>query len=403
MKTMVNNKLLVSLVAIIAVFAMIANVAAFADITSVQVDDIEGLSGDSLAIFAGQTVPVRITFDATDNASDVRIKVWISGDKSYSASTERFDVIDGKVYTRTVPVQVPYDIDPSEDFSLEVIVESRNDGIADQVSVDLSVQRESYLVEILDAFMDTKVEAGSNLAVDIVLKNRGMHLAEDTFVTVKIPALGIEKRSYFGDLSPVDQADPDKEDAAERRMLVSIPSNAPAGVYSVEIEAYNSDAVSTISKKVAIVGASESSMVVSPTNSKTFAAGSEGSYSITLVNAGDKVRVYELVFETASGLSLSTDEPVIAVPAGSSKTVTVEASAEKAGTYNFAVNVYSNGELVNKENYVAQVQGSKVSAGNATVVLTVILAIIFVVLLIVLIVLLTRKPEKTEDFGESYY
>ena len=33
----------------------------------------------------------------------------------------------------------------------------------------------------------------------------------------------------------------------------------------------------------------------------------------------------------------------------------------------------------------------------------IILAIIFVVLLIVLIVLLTRKPEKAEEFEESYY
>ena len=67
------------------------------------------------------------------------------------------------------------------------------------------------------------------------------------------------------------------------------------------------------------------------------------------------------------------------------------------------MNVHSDGELVKKQNFVANVEGKAATAGNAAVVLTIILAIIFIVLLIVLIVLLTRKPEKTEDFGESYY
>ena len=96
------------------------------------------------------------------------------------------------------------------------------------------------------------------------------------------------------------------------------------------------------------------------------------------------------------------DEPVIAVPAGNSKAIKYDVSAAKAGTYTFTANIYSSGNLVKTETFTANVQGTGI-AGNATVLLTVVLAIIFVVLLVVLIVLLTRKPEKKEDFGESYY
>jgi preprotein translocase subunit SecG len=63
--------------------------------------------------------------------------------------------------------------------------------------------------------------------------------------------------------------------------------------------------------------------------------------------------------------------------------------------------VNSGDELVDKVIMNSIVTGPGF-AGNVAV-LTLVLAIIFVVLLVVLIVLLTRKPEKVEEFEESYY
>jgi len=381
----------------------------FATITNVEVNGIEetgALTGTvvNIGAFAGETLPVRITFNAVDNASDVRLKVWISGEKENIVSSERFDVIKGSTYSRLVSVPVPFDIDPEEEMRLYITIESRDGGLPTADIVRIKAQRESYLVEILDADMPADVKAGDNLAVNVVLKNRGRQFAEDTFVRAKIPALGIEAKSYFGDLSPVDQNDPDKEDSAERRVTLNIPRSAKAGVYVVELEAYNGDSITTLSKKVSIVGASGESSVVSKTASKTFGVNEKEKFSITLVNTGDKVRIYELVGESSSeDLDISVDDSVIVIPAGESKTVDVTAKALKAGKYTFAVNVISDGDLVKKEVFTATVEGDgKVSAGNTTVLLTVILAIVFVVLLVVLIVLLTRKPEKKE-FGESYY
>jgi hypothetical protein len=401
---MISMKNLVSLVAVFALLMVsVSSVSAFADIRSVEVSGIQALgSGSAVASFAGDTIPVLVVFNATADASDVRVKAWVSGNREYSVSSDRFDVIKGNMYSKLMAVQVPYDVDPSESFRLEVEIESRNDGVGDSATINVTVQRESYKVEVLDVSMDNKAKAGDNLLLDIVLKNRGRQLAEDTFVTVSIPALGVEERSYFGDLSAVDQSDPDKEDAVERRMSVAVPSNAREGIYSVEITAFNADSQETVTKKVAIVGASEDSMVVSSGKSKSFAVGETGSYSVTIVNSGSKIALYELSFETPSGLVASSDESVIAVPAGSSKTVKFDVSAQKAGNYNFAVNVNSNGNLVSRESYTAVVEGTNFAA-NATVILTVVLAIIFVVLLVVLIVLLTKKPQKTEEFGESYY
>jgi len=402
---METKKLLVSFVTVLALAIMsVASASAFGYITSVEVNGVEALHGAEIADFAGQTLPVRVIFQAYEDASDVRIKAWISGEKEYAVSTDRFDVIANKMYSRLLSVELPSKIDPSEDLKLVVLVESRNGGIADTAEIKLTAQRESYEIKVLDVAMNSEVKAGSNLVLDVVLKNTGRKLAEDTFVKARIPALGIETKAYFGDLSAVDQANPDKEDAVQRRMFLSIPSNAPTGVYVVELEAYNDDSSSLVTKKVAITGSTgETSQVVSSTNSRTFAAGEKAGYSLTLVNTGNSIRVYELVPETPSDLTLNLGDSVVAVPAGESKTVSFDVVAAKQGRYAFAMNVYTDNELVKRYNFMATVEGSAGKFANTTVLLTVVLAIIFVVLLVVLIVLLTRKPEKSEEFGESYY
>ena len=114
-------------------------------------------------------------------------------------------------------------------------------------------------------------------------------------------------------------------------------------------------------------------------------------------------KLYELFVVEASALDVEIEDAIVAVPAGSSRTVRLTAMATEKGHYEFSVNVHSDGELIKREGFTANVEGRSAVAGSAAVLLTVVLAIIFVVLLIVLIVLLTRKPEKTEDLGESYY
>jgi hypothetical protein len=398
------QKILVSLVAIFALaISLIASVSASGWVNV----EVSGTDYSDLAVFAGQTLPVRVIFSSYIDESDVRVKAWISGEQEYAVSTERFDMVEGKVYSKLVSVQVPSNIDPSEDLKLEVLVESRNNGEIAREAISLSAQRGSYEVELLDVDMASEVRTGTSLPIDIVLKNRGYHFAEDTFVKVKIPALGIEQKAYFGDLSPVDQSNPDKEDAAEKRIVLSIPSNAPTGLYLVELTVYNADSSSVMTKKVSIVGgSSENSIFVTSANSKTFAVGSKAGYSMTLVNSGDKIRVYELVAEAPNALTVSLDESTVIVPAGASKTVNFGVVASREGEYNFAINVYSDNELTKSNSFLANVdnKGAKGSSGNATLVLTIVLAIIFIVLLVVLIVLLTRKPEnKVEEFGESYY
>lgn len=398
---------LVTVLAFAMLFAGFAS--ASGSITSVEVNGIDIASGGTVATFAGETIPLKVVYTPTSDETDVIMNVWLAGSSGRIASTERFQTFAGKPYVKVFSVPVPFAIDPTEDLSLEITVESST-GISATRHIVLSAQRESYITEILDVNMETTVKAGANMPVDIVLKNRGYNLAEDTFVKVTIPALGVNERAYFGDLAPTDRPNDlvtnsrDLDNSAERRLFVSIPANAPAGVYDVIVESYNADSSTTTQKKIAVVASTAENSIVSPISTRTFAPGEKVAYSTTLVNSGDKVALYEIVLSSSSGLTVNTDEPVFAVPAGNGKTIKYEVSAQNAGKYTFTANIYSSGVLVKTETFTANVEGSSKSvAGNATVLLTVVLAIIFVVLLVVLIVLLTRKPEKKEEFGESYY
>lgn len=416
---MTSRNVLAGIVAIFALFVLASSVSAAVQVdedgavtvTSFELNGVEVLDDAVLADFSGSSVPVTVQFLADnlagDVSEDVRVKAWISGDKSNSYVSERFDVLEGRTYTRAFNVPFPFDLDEEVDdeFVLNVLIESNNDGDLARIRADVTIQRQSYLVEILDVDMGTEVTAGEYLTVDVVLKNRGRQLAEDSFVEVSIPSLGVSDRGYLGDLSAVDQTDPDREDANERRLYLKVPSNTPAGLYVVEVNAFNDDSATTLQKKVVVRSAAEDTLVVSPVHSKSFSTGETGRYQLTLVNSGSKIQVYELIAEPSSGLDLEVSESVVAVPAGSSRTITFEASSVEEGKYSFDVVVNSGAQIVGAEEFTANVEGSSFggTTGNATVVLTVILAIIFVVLLVVLIVLLTRKPERTEDLSESYY
>lgn len=404
---MVHMKNTVYLVTLIALAVLIAGtVSATTDFVNINSVEVNGVSNASIASFAGSTIPVKVVFTATTDASDTVASVWIAGHKADTAvETKKFPVINGSTYTEFFSVRVPFDIDPTESLRLEILIDSNKGSVYNAQAINLAAQRESYVIEILNVNMDTKVKAGESLTMNVVLKNRGYEMSSDTFVKATVPALGIESTAYFGDLSAVDKTNPDKEDAGERSLALRIPANTPAGVYAVEIEAFNDESVSTMTKKVAVVGAGDDSQVIPSSTAKTFAVGEKATYLMTLVNSGNKIRVYNVVVDAPTGLTVNTEDSIVAIPAGSSKTVKLEAVADKAGEYNFAVDVNADGALVKTQSYTAKVEGTSSfvgSTGNTTLVLTVVLAIVFVVLLVVLIVLLTRKPKK-EEFGESYY
>lgn len=403
---MESKNILVSFIALFAMALVVASSVSalnFASIQKVELNGIElfqQLGNNVNGVFAGETVPVRVTFKALAPQEDVHVFVRLRGGSGFSDQTERFDVDAGVTYSKLLNVRIPANIDPREDLKMIVSVESdHNPGSAWELF--LNAQRESYVVEILSAEGPEQVRAGQILPLDVVLKNRGRQEAEDTYVRASIPELGVSTVSYFADLSATDGDDDDDQDSAIRRLNLAIPSSAKAGVYTIQLEAFNGDSSTVRTKRVVVTGGSED-RVISSSSSQTFAAGEERTYTVTLVNAGNTVKVYDVAVDAPSALDVRTSSNTVVVPAGSSKVVELHVTGSEQGSYTFSVSVTSDGALVTEEDLTANIEGTAAPV-NATVVLTVVLAIIFLVLVVVLIVLLTRKPQKTEEFGESYY
>lgn len=356
------------------------------------------------ALEAGNSLSVNVNFYAIKSVDDAKIRAWLSASgKDVTYISGRFDIIADSTYPKSFSLVLPSDVDLSKDVTLHIVIQTDNGD--DEITLTLNVQRESYNVEVLDVNVDQTVSAGSTIPVSVVLKNMGRHELEDVFITAKIDALGISKRVYASDITPQDnwEDDEETEDSVERTLFITIPEDAKSGVYTLEVTASSSDADASVSRSLVVSGEVASSDVLTTTVSKTVAKGEEAVYDLVIVNSGSKMQLYTISAEAPTGLTVSINEPLVSVPADSTRVVKVSAEAAKSGTYSFTVDVSANGNLVKKVSLGTNVEGGKVAGTNATVVLTVVLAVIFVVLVIVLIILLTRRPTKTEELGESYY
>ncbi len=400
-----NGKTIVGLfVAVLTLFVAVPAVSAFANIAYVETNSVPIYEGTHFAVDAGDSLNLRVVFNSIANASNVRVTARVLGEPGLYEATERFDVLSGRLYSKLLSLNLPADLDNiQESYILEVKVESQS-SVGDVQTSVFEIQRSNYALDFLSVDSNSQIQAGKVLPIEIVLKNRGRYDAEDTFVEARIPALGISKKIFLEDLGAVDQSDNDLEDdSIEGTILLQIPSNAAPGLYTVELKAFSEDSETSATRRVEIVGNNGNSALVSSASRKTFAANTDGSYTLTIVNSGDNIMVYNLVTEADDSLIVDIDNSVV-VPAGSSESVKITARASKNGEYGFKVTALGvDNSVIGEQEFTANVEGKSTVGGNAAVVLTIILAVVFVVLLVVLIVLLTRKPAKSDELGESYY
>ncbi len=390
MKTKMNaKKLCVSFSLIVGLLFMVAFTAAattdIATISSVEINGIEELGNEDISVIAGEMIPIKVEFVALEDASDVRIDAELEGEK-YDSRIEVFvgDVEAGKRYVEYFNLRVPSELqdEVSDDLVLNMKIENQ-DFKTELAEITVRVQRPSYDVGVMSISSQSTISAGETFPVDVVLKNIGYNKLDDLYVKVSIPALGLERVVYFGDLVAIEtDDDDDKEgDTVRGRVFLEVPYGTAEGIYTLEVEAKNSDMVVTKAKQIFVENDVPRTAI-------------QSGNTLILVNPTNQLKVYTIAVESPATVS----DSVVVVPAGSSKTVTVDSNSAES----FTVSVLSGSEVVDTVEFSNVSDGSgKTSSGVA--ILTVVLVILFIVLLVVLVVLLAKKPEAKDESEESYY
>ena len=408
-----QKNLMVFSLAIVSALFLVPIVSA-AQVTSDASITVGGISAgnDDVSVVAGSLVEINVYFTSDVNASDVKIKVDLEGEKEdVGATTEAFVVEEGKrIPKKTIFLKIPYELKDKVSEDSVLAVKIWNGDHRTELSYIVRVQRPMYSVDVMSISTSQKVGAGEILPVDVTVKNIGYNYINDMYITVKIPELGVERKAYFGDIVALECASNDAEyscdstdeDSMRGRVYLQIPYNAKAGIYNVEVEASNDDISISEVEKVIVENEFSSGNIIAVSNRKTASIGSNVVFELLVANPTNKLKVYRIVPSSSSDLSPSASENVIAVPAGSTKSVKVTANAASQGEHQFKVDLFSGEELAGTVALTANAEGRSIT--SPIVVITVILLIIFLVLLVVLIVMLGKKPEKTEEeFGESYY
>ena len=393
----------------------------FACITDVEVNGIsldDDFVAEAVAGIVSDTVPVVVKFTAKETATDVRVKVYIEGFiDEIEEETPRFHVLEGNTYVKRFTLKLPSSMDldelTEEELALLVRISARGKESL-EAKVLLEVQRDFQSLNILSIEREEIVNAGDTLAVNVVVENNGFERLDDVFVRASIPGLGISKKVYAGDLAPTrDLKDDDINDARERSILLNIPVNTTPGNYELVVEVYNYDA--STKETVRVVVRAVETRILPPVTTKTLSPGGETTFDVVLVNPSNRLAVFSIVPQQTAGFFVEASEPLVTVPAGSSKTTQVKviaSSTVEEGTHVITVLANSESGMSETVTLTANVRKEQApdrgivpptSEVSPTVVITVILVIVFIVLLIILIVLLTRRPEREEEFGETSY
>jgi len=383
-----------------------------------------------------ENAEIKVSFKANGDFEETKVKAWIGGYyDDIEAETPLFDVFEGSTYTKTLYLYIPKDIDARDMYTLHVDIQHRSDlSGTDEADVETSIQRIANWLEIMSVELydsgnyygscsgcTVTFEAGSTLYVDVAVKNRGNHEAEDVYVKVSLNELCIERTVYLGDLEASDSDD--DEDAKSVTVALMIPSNAYAGTHTLEVKAYNDEVSDTEFRNIVIEGPGKREEeeeegeveIVPQITSNEIEMGKGAVYTVLVANFGDAEEdftVNTLGLEggceesACTGWAEATINPqAFSLQPGESKVVNVYlAVSENAveGEHIFSVKVEHDGEA---QQFSMTANVTKVEqAWDWKTILTVIGIILAVAIIVLLIILLTtKKTADKAEIEESYY
>lgn len=431
------NKMLSFLISMLLVFP--AAVLAVPTFTSeVKVNGHEMSVGETLELVRGDSLELDLAVTADDadlgqqTVDDLRWRAWIGGYEPdvIEVRSDMFDLKEDVTRLQSLTLNLPSDMDASEEYTLHV--ELMNSNVEYAFPVELLVSRDRHRVDVQDVLVSpsTSVNAGDSVFVTVRLENMGDRKEEDLKVTVS--AFGQSTSTYVNELAAyeIDNEDEESSDSSNA-LLVRVPKDAQTGDYNLNVEvSYNrgrdtatATKVLHVSGKAAETGsnAEVDALVSVDASTVSVAQGAEASYRVSFANVGTETQLFSV---RATGTQLWADsraEPsFVAVAPGQTGEVVVYLKAHsdaELGNKLFTLQIYAGDKPVKEIAVGAKVNeaakaaptGSVVSDLLSTSTLKLGFVALVVLLVIVGLVVALRKLKEDDDYplepkdGKTYY
>lgn len=427
---MKNLKLASLIIAfLIGLLAINVNAVSNVNFNKIEVNGVDVTNGDTIYVERGDNVEIRVETKSTSAYQDVNIKAWLGGYEYSDVEdiTSMFDIIPGVTYSKFLNLQLPDDMEASEDYRLHIEVYNDDNNKEVVVPVKLQVQETRHKLSIQDIIIrpSTNVEAGKPIFLSVRLENMGAKDEKDIKVSASIPELGISSRDYIDELvtgQEDNNCDECQSSASSNELFLRIPEDAKTGNYDVKVEVSYNRGHSTISKTEQIFvtgskaeeGQKAQAIISIDTTTQTIEQGQEAIYKVMLANLGDSKNIYSVdVSGTSSWADSRVDPSFVTVDPNTTGEVFVYVKAKdnaQAGDHSFNIRVMSNNNVIKETTLTAKTSEKQFALGNVRNVLITI-GIILIVILIVLVIILAVKrtsegrsePEQGMIEGQTYY
>jgi hypothetical protein len=349
------------------------------DITSVYVDGIQSSDSSMVQVERDSSVKITVFLEGTGDSTDVRVKVWLGGYEygDIEEVSEMFEVEDGVTYREDLYLDIPADLDTSEnEYTLRVEVYDSQNYEKEEYTIYTESARHKITVEDVVLSSET-VSPGEYLGIKVRLENEGENIEEDVKVTISIPELGISSRVYLDELEVDDQED-------VSTIYLTIPTSATPGVYEMQIDVeYNNEASETSDfTYLEITGEAvyDENVLVSISSIKGLEVGEESTFKVQVTNLADSSKTFYL---SVSGIEAEYTDTLM-VTSNSAGEMYLTLSPEEAGLESILVTVTTEEGMVTQKLYNVEVE-------EASSVLVYLIILAFLVLIAGLGVKLYKK------------
>lgn len=334
-------------------------------------------------------------------------------DNNIADWTNDFKLHNGVTALKSLEVQVPYEMNTDE-MSLHIYVADQHGSYTQKYDIDVVGVDNSDAIRFVKTQLNYPVlTAGEirSITPKVVVKNYGTEDFDDVYLTVRIPALGVQQELQSIEL-----------DAGEERVFedlwLRIPSDAEAGVYTVEylVEFDRYENVEAFDKLTIEAGEETSetentkTVVTVPDTQSLVVGGAGVAYPVVIANMGNDAKSYVLTVQGVESWGTSRIDPVatIVVPAGETVTAFLYVSANEnavAGdkVFQLTINDGKESKQIPLTANVAEAEGNWDGLKTVLEVGLIVLVIILIVIGLIVGFNKLRGNDEEDDEDKTYY